>query len=321
MSFNYKFVFLVIAVHLSAAGAFADDLNPASAPETSKTNLVPGAEQVDELITNNNLRAYSGSVSRWSFASQSNYEGGTIQSPFSQDRPDISNASATTTKADFDSAVSGKYNINARNSVMAGIGIRWLAPFQSLTDYDGTRFDIANPYVQYQYIYKFLGVQAVLQAQLTQWTEADQTAKGYGQQFNIDQESVYAFGSTGISLGLSSFIQYTTFTKSASDPSPDIAGATVGTEQAQYQFYFAPYLEYQISEKLNFRTLVALFSYEHYRSLSNSLGFARDGVYQSIGLGWSVTRDIFLYPNIQFLPDHFQSSLTNVGLSATVNLF
>jgi hypothetical protein len=46
-----------------------------------------------------------------------------------------------------------------------------------------------------------------------------------------------------------------------------------------------------------------------------------DQIYQSVGVGVSVTRDIFLYPNIQFLPNQIMASETNVGLTATVNVF
>jgi hypothetical protein len=38
-------------------------------------------------------------------------------------------------------------------------------------------------------------------------------------------------------------------------------------------------------------------------------------------VGYSVTRDIFLYPNIQFLPNQVASDMTNVGIQATINVF
>jgi len=44
-------------------------------------------------------------------------------------------------------------------------------------------------------------------------------------------------------------------------------------------------------------------------------------VYQSVGLGISVTRDIFLYPNIQFIPSDIRSDRTNIAMSASINIF
>jgi hypothetical protein len=286
----------------------------ASAPSNDPA---AGGETVDDLITNNNLRAFSGSLSRWSIASQFNYEGGTLASPFDQDRPNISDASGNTIKADLDGAISVKYNLNAKNALMAGFGIRWIAPLSpgALPNYSGTRFDAMNPYLQYQYVYKWLGVQSVLQVQGTLWTQADQTAIGSFAQLNVDQENMYEIGHSGLSLGASTFVQYQWFNKSVDD-----TGADLASQQSVYEFSFSPILEYQLTEKINLRTLVFLLTYEHYKS-DPEFNFVHDNVYQSVGVGFSVTRDIFLYPNIQFLPTQLQASLTNVGLSATINLF
>jgi hypothetical protein len=314
---------------LGSAAARADDTPPADGAkvESAVKNLdaVPATNGVDDLITNNNLRAYSGSKSRWSIASQFNYNGGTISSPLSQDRPDIANASATTTKADLDGSISAKYNIDTRSSILAGIGVRWIAPLspKGPSNYDGSTLDAMNPYVTYQFIYKWLGIQSVIQAQAMQWTQSDQTALGYAQQFNIDQENMYEIGATRLSIGASVAVQYQTFNKSGSygDPNSDNYIPVLAEVQSQYLFTIAPELEYQLTEKINLRTLVSLLTYEHYVSNSHLLSFEHDTIYQSIGVGFAVTRDIFLYPNIQFLPGQLQAAMTNVGLTATINLF
>lgn len=292
----------------------ADDSAPATAPT--------GAG-VDDILTNNNLRALSGSKSKWSIASQYNYEGGTISSPFSQDRPDISAASGTTDKADIDGAISVKYNLDLKNSLSFGIGVRCIAPLSSrIENYSGTRFDAFNPYLQYQHIYKWFGIQSVLQVQYLKWTQADFTAYGYSHQFSVDQENMYEIGKTGLSVGVSLYAQYQLFNKSGAYSVPsdtDNYVADLATVQSVYQFIAAPELEYELNDTFNLRTLVSLLSYEHYAAGVDTL--VHDTVYQSIGVGISVTRDIFLYPNIQFLPGHIEAALTNVGLSATVNLF
>jgi hypothetical protein len=325
---NWTIIFL--AASFSATFAHADGApnsgtNEMSATPPGSTNAVPGSDSVDDMITNNNLRALSGSVSRWSIASQFNYNGGTISDPLAQDRPNVSAGSGVTDKSDLDGSISVKYNINTKNSLLAGFGIRWIAPLTTggPSNYDGTRFDAMNPYITYQYVYKWLGVQSVLQAQFMQWTQSDQTALGYGQQLNIDQENMYDIGKTNISVGVSAAVQYQWFNKSGSygDPGSDSYVGNVQTVQSQYLIQLSPEIEYQLTEKVNLRTLVSLWTYEHYVATSNPFSFVHDAIYQSIGVGYSVTRDIFLYPNIQFLPGQIMASETNVGLTATVNLF
>jgi hypothetical protein len=324
-TFKVRSILAFLFIFAFAVPAHADPSpSPSPTPLEKKAGDNAPAAGVDELITNNNLRALSGSKSRWSIASTFNYEGGSISNPFSQDRPDISQASGTTTKSDLDGNISAKYNIDTKNSIMAGIGIRWIAPLASnVTDYDGDRFDFINPYIQYQYIYKWFGVQSVLQVGFLQWTQTDQTAIGYGQQLNIDQENMYEIGSTGLSIGASTYIQYQWFNKSGpyGSPSDSTYISDVAMNQSQYSFGIAPIVEYQLSDKVNLRTLVSPLTFEHYRAQTGSFAFIRDLTYQSFGVGVSITRDIFLYPNVQFLPQEIQSQLTNVGLTATINLF
>lgn len=312
--------------------AFADESqNPtqSTAPipkaEESINKLPKGPETVDDVLTNNNLRAISGSTSVWSIASGFNYNGGSLRNPLSQDRPNISQASGNTIKSDLDGSISIKYNIDLRNSLMAGFGIRWIAPLEKNgpTNYTGTVFDAMNPYVQYQYLYKWLGIQSVLQVSGMQYTQADQTAIGAAQSLQFDQENMYEIGSTGISVGASVAGDYQWFNKSGSFgiPGTDQYIPDLRAAQSVYQITIAPILEYQITDRLNFRTLISLWNYEHYAIVQNSASFVRDKTYQSIGVGYAVTRDIFLYPNVQFIPDDARDKDTNVGLSATVNLF
>jgi hypothetical protein len=323
----------------SSASAVADAPSGTSQLDSSKltdTISAPGQpsgspagskdakeETPDDVLTNNNLRALSGSASKWSIASQFNYNGGTISDPLSQYRPNISAGSGVTDRADLDGSISVKYNFNARHSLQAGIGIRWIAPLSGgPTDYAGTTFDVINPYVTYQYLYKWFGIQSVLQATLTQWTQADQTAIGSNQQYNVDQENMFEVPGTNLSIGASTIVQYQTFNKDGAvtlrsgDFIPNLHDV-----QSQYLFTVAPIVEYQLSEKINLRTYVNIWTYEHYISQQGFFAFTRDSIYQSVGVGISVTRDIFLYPNIQFLPTQLQAALTNVGLQATVNVF
>jgi len=320
---NLLIRFLLSAIFLSAGPALAaqdstqvDTKQPSES--TPHTDESPKPTGVDDLITNNSLRALSGSTSKWSIATSFNYNGSTVQTPFSENRPDISGASGNTDKTDLDGTINIKYNIDVKNSLLAGFGVRWIAPLSpnGPSNYPGTRYDAVNPSIAYQYLYKWFGIQSVLQAGMTKWTQADQTAIGSDYNYGFDQENVYEIGSTGLSIGASLAGQYQTFNKTGPyGPYPDIRAI-----QSLYEFTLSPYLEYQITEKINFRTLVSLWNFEHYGT-TGATHYVHDTVYQSIGLGFSVTRDIFLYPNIQFIPDNIAATDTNIGLTATINLF
>lgn len=297
-----------------AEGSSSATINAVS----ESTNSKPG-EDVDELITNKLLRAESGSKSKWSIASTMTYNGGSVERPLAEDRPNITATTGTLKKADLEGQISGKYNFNTRNSVMAGAGVRWIAPLSASGphDYDGTTFDAYNPYLTYQYLYKFRGLQAVLTFTGTGFTEANLVDEGYVGQFLVDQESMYQVGETGLSIGTSMWLQGQSFNKSG----PAAGYDDVREDQSDFAFGLFPELEYEITDKVNFRMIAGLWSYEHKRSEPSFNTYFWDKVYISAGLGLSVTRDIYLYPNIQFLPDDNRAALTNVSLQANVNLF
>src|ERR1700733_21992 len=112
-------LFLTLAFSTGVT-AFADDASTAKSGD---------ATDVDSLLTNPNLRAYSGSKSRWSISNSVNYDGGTINAPFAEGRPNIANASATSVDTDINDQISAKYSIDSVNSLMLGFGVRKMAPF------------------------------------------------------------------------------------------------------------------------------------------------------------------------------------------------
>jgi hypothetical protein len=277
------------------------------------TNKVPGAQEVDDLITNANLRALSGSTSRWSIASQFTFDGGTVAAPFAESRPNIANASATSTDTDINGQINVKYNIDKVNSILVGGGIRKMAPFVSsgptsgFYAQGGKDMDFFDPSLTYQYIYRAAIVQAVLQITVTDFTRQDISSsqgQNLAQNLNFDQENIIDIGDTGLSLGGSIGFAFNRPTDSTLDYSKS-------------QYWFAPYAEYKINETMNLRTVSNLASYEFY-PIS---GFVQDAPTQSVGVGFSITRDIFLYPNVQFLPQNARLEATNVGTTATINLF
>lgn len=280
---------------------------------TGGANKVKGAD-IDDTITNNKMRAETGSKSKYSIASQLSYVGGSINAPFAADRPNIAAANATTDEALIDGQISVKDNFSASQSLMAGVGVRWITPLQGgpvPAGYDGRKTDADNPYLTYQYLYKWSGIQSALQVTPTFYTQSNLVAEGYQSSLGISQNNIYELGHSGVSLGLYVLVQGGLYNNDA---------AAVRPKQTDYLINFDPFIEYQINDRYNIRTVTNLWNYEHFRSMAaNTYSF--DKVFQSVGVGIAVTRDIFLYPNLQFLPDNIRSNLTNVALNTYINIF
>jgi hypothetical protein len=113
-------------------------------------------------------------------------------------------------------------------------------------------------------------------------------------------------GKTGLSLG--GALEYTRYFFDKTDK-------TLGANYLQIY----PVAEYVINDMFNLRTVLG-YQWEQLRETKYT-NYHKLDVFQSIGLGTTITRDVFLYPNIQFLPSQMKSGLTNIGLSAYINAF
>ena len=280
----------------------------------------------DDVITNARMRAASGSLSRFSIASQLSYMGGSLENPFSEDRPNIAATTGTTDKALIDGQASIKYNLSQKHSLLAGVGLRWIAPLSTSrpTNYDGDRMDASNPYITYQYLFNWQGIQSIFQVQANAFTNTNLVHQGYVGMLSLQLEQMYAISNTRWTLGIAWTLAGAYFNKSGplGDPTDqENYIEDLRTEQSDYGINIDPVAEYQFSDRFTFRTVTNLWNYEHLRSETRATTLKLDKVYQSAGIGIAVTRDIYLYPNVQFLLDDIRIDRTNIALSSFINVF
>ncbi len=316
--------FMALLAALVATPSFAEDTeaneNKVKIEDVNgSANKVPG-EDADDILTNNKLRAETGSKSRYSIATQFNYDGSSVNQPFAAERPNIQAVTGDTAFADLNGQINAKYNFDQRNSLLVGGGLRWVAPIQGSrpNGYPGEMFDVFDPSVAYQRIYKLGGLQSYYQIGPTLYTRTNLTDEGYIANVQIYNVNAYEIGTTRFTVGMESSVT-TGFYK----PPVAFNGMTadeVRDDEADYSFFLYPYLEYKITDKINFRTVSFLLSFEHTR-LHTMDTWHQDRVIQSAGVGFSVTRDVYLYPNVQFVPDQLRPEDTNVGLEADINIF
>jgi hypothetical protein len=279
-------------------------------------------DKADELITNRRFRASNGSLSNFSFNTQISYNGGSLDKPFSADRPNISSAGDVTSVAGIVGTINGSYRINKLNRINVGTGVQMLAPFNDSIDTDSADaeeefkdnrgvLDVSNPYASYTHMNKFFGVQTIATAGLTQYTASRDTNLGYQNDVNFALNTMYAVGKTGFSFG--ALALYTKFFFE-----DDTYTDKQKKSQADIVWGFLPQAEYIINDTFNIRTIIRT---NWYQNTTFDQDFSQRPITQSVGLGISVNRDVFLYPNIQFAHSNLQAGITNIGFTANINMF
>ena len=135
---------------------------------------------------------------------------------------------------------------------------------------------------------------------------------------------VAPIGKSGWQIGLANYIWGGSFEGSRNDE-----GIDVRASQADFGVAAYPFAEYTINDTFNFRTVFGQTAFCHTRAMGNLSKLVRNDGYQSIGLGVSLTRDVFLYPNFQFSTENLSTDWlqnrfvkeSTVGMSATINAF
>ncbi len=312
-------VCLLLTFTLLAGNAIAQERKSTTddAPVKATTSKI---DEADAKITNRRFRASNGSLSDFSMNFSLSYNGGSLAKPFAADRPNISNAGDTTSIAGISGTVNGTYRLNSLNRLNLGAGVQVLAPFNDDIDTDSERaqkefddnkgeLDISNPYFSYVHMNNFFGVQTIGSVGITQYTASNLTDIGYQNSLDLSVNTMYAFGKTGFSIGVLGV-----YTKYYFDKDDEEFQAN----QNDVVWGFLPQAEYIINDTYNLRTIVRSNWYDNTKADSE---FEQRIVTQSVGLGISLTRDVFLYPNIQFVPQDLKSELTNIGFTANINMF
>lgn len=293
---------LTLAILTLALGAQAQDAVSTQNESSTTTKAkapAPPQKDVDEEITNARLRASTGSKKRYSLQTAFNYNGGSIESPLSKVRPRLTPGTIYQDPAKLTGSISGKYRMTDYDNLNLGIGVGWLTP-----SYSGQRGQLENPYVSYSRVFKAGRIQNVMGLGFTKYT-ADQAVDSKKMNFAADASytAVTSF-STGTDAGFSFAYSQTVYSEFTGNVK-DFAGVY-------------PFVEQALNDKLSLRTVFRIA--EFYNTTADTRTWTRDDPTQSFGVGISVARDLYLYPNVQWVWGDMRAEKTNVALSANINL-
>lgn len=275
-------------------------------------------DEADLVITNRRLRAANGSLSKWSGTMSLGWQAGSIEKPFAAQRPNITAGADSLTLQYLNANIGVKYRMSTFDSLTLATGVFVTSPLQNTIKTNNQElkdsfkktqgvYTVSDPNLTYSRISKFAGFQIVSTITPTLITNSQQHNQGYRSNFDFSSTFMHDIKKTGLSLGANIDFNFYTYD-------------TTDKNLASKNIALYPVLEYIINDTLNFRTVAGWQNYQQNRSQKWNT-FTKLPVYQSIGLGITLDRNVFLYPNIQFIPSDIRSDRTNIGVSAYINVF
>lgn len=317
--FLLALLMVLLAPRVLAQEATSQPTAPVTPPANNPTDL-PG--DIDAEITNAKMRAESGSKSTWSIKANINYNGGNLEAPFGPNRPNYAGISSQDNSTSIAGTIAAAYRWNKAHTLRAGTGVLLLTPFQNtvedVTNSRGVRkSNVSDPYLEYSKVLRIRGYQNIFDTLFTYYTQSAYNQAGYVGYYDVNHTALYKLEGSGWELGLNGDFNYTFFSNPAL-PSDTLTNPETG--RSDYTIALYPFAEYGFNDRYSFRTVFRFLTFDHYRS-DPTTTFLRQLYTQSVGLGIAVTRDIYLYPNMQFAPEYLSPDRTNLGLSTTINIF
>lgn len=287
-------------------------------------------KDIDSEITDARMRATLGSKSKFSFKSSLSYSGGSINDPLSPVRPNYRASATIEAMTSLSGDIGFNYRITDKDNLSFGTGITVIDPLhgdltKSADDpRDGAggsmdRYQISTPYLSWSRGYRALDTQMISSVTYSHATDSDSVnkTKVFGS-VSLSQTILANFGKSKWTGGTSITLGKNIYSGDITDEKL-MARMAAGTyKRSDFTWGLFPFMQYSFTDKYSFRTVFGYFQFTRYEGDNDNIQLEP---YQSVGLGISITRDIYLYPNVQFTPRDVRSDRTNVALSANLNLF
>lgn len=306
---------LLVASFLLAHEALA---LPTQTPATAASETT-STDEADQTITNRRLRASEGSLSKWSISTFWNYSGGSLSDPTEPERPNIVNGGNVQTLQSLSGEVGVKYRLTKLDSLTFSTGVFMTTPFHSQIDSNSPlkpafeensrKLNVQDPFLKYSHLDKIWGIQSISTIQGKLITNNQLAERRFRSELLLSQNFMKDVGNTGFSYGASFMGYFYDFRDSVKMD---------GLTEQLLGIY--PQAEYVINDIFNVRTVFGWQIYENVRGQPSDT-YTKRKVYQSVGLGISLSRDLFLYPNIQFIPSNIRDDVTNLALQMNWNIF
>ena len=219
--------------------------------------------------------------------------------------------------------MNGRYRWTKNDSITGGASFGLQTPLQGHVN-SGNQFDVFDPQVAYNRVGKIGEFQTLASIMYSYGTSSESESIDLTHQFMFSYNAMHAFTS-GLSAGLlfqGDYNVYGSSSGSSSNANTFAPGYYGNDVRKQWSVNFYPEIEYSLNDRYAVRTIFGYFNWKHlFTGIRSVTGCCRRLCISRLRIGIAVTRDFYLYPNIQFVPNQLRSDFTNVALSATMNVF
>lgn len=316
-----------LGISLSSTWALAQTSTAVSvAPEAKSSTgisevLRDKKYEEDKRITDLELRAYQGSMSRYSLQFRLGYSGPPVNNLSDPHKPNPDNRPGDQ-RTVLSGSASLRYRINSNTGVNFGTGIAFYEPYQAVTGKEQDRpqnknnYGVNDPRVSLDRTYKAFDTQMRTSLSASATTNEDYLKRGQAAAFGLTQYFKFTPGSSRIVLGTQIGLDYFAFSREYKAP---VNGKGGDGNVSKYYLMFIPSFEYKITDTLNFNTSLGI-PYSNLRADNSWWRWNHPMSNWRVGIGWAITRDIYVNPYVNFYADSpaFNTASANIDTSFAI---
>lgn len=300
---TFRIIFWAVA--LSGGMSFATE----QAPSIRSSSRLPSDEIKSNVtqefqITNPELRAQDGSRSKYSLKVTLAYTGPPIGTPLEPMRPNPDNS-----PGDYRTRMSGSVGLRYRLPVGAlnfGAGVRMFTPFHGVEE-----FDAQDPFVSYDRSRRVGQWQMRQSVSGSATTTDNYVRRGQVASASYSASVKYGLVDWPLSFGWSSGLSVFGFQRSYRSGDGNVGN---------YFLNLSPGLEYQLLPSFNINASIYQ-GFTNLRKSDNWVDWDVRSLTGRLGLGISITREIYLRPYLDFYPQAFNWKTTTASFSTVFSIF
>ena len=277
----------------------------------------------DKRITDLELRANAGSLSRYSTQFFLGYSGSAVNDLSEPNRPNPDNR-----PGDNRTFMSGSANVRYRFTpdvaMNFGTGVVFYTPYQAVTGKEVDRpsnkknYGINNPVVSLDKTYKYGKTQMRSSGKISSTTDQDYKNRGQWAAVGYSQFFKYTPGDSRLILGMQVALEYFGY---ARDYAPYVNDKNKGDGTvSKYYLNFIPSVEYKISDSVNFNTSLG-YPYQNLRSDPQWVDWNHPLSTWRVGAGWAITREIYVNPYVNFFLETPAFNTASLNFNTTFSVF
>lgn len=302
MKVSYLLILIASLLGFTAGAETAPNKETISIEKTKPGKKFEKNEEIQDI----ELKAESGSRSRWSMKASLGYSGASLAEPFSDKRrnPD---GRFTDTRTSLGGNVGLRYRLSKKSTVNFGTGVSAVKPFHGVE-----QVDAQDPRVSVDRSYKWGGIQWYSSA--SQFFTTTEFFRDIGQWAGttLSQSGRYFVPNTKLTVGANTSLSFFHYERPYSKTSPHGG--------SNYFLGLYPNAAYRVNDKWMLNTSVAL-SAANRRYFKDWGKWELQNVTQRVGFGWAVTREIYFSPYVNFFWKDPTWKTSNFAFSTIFSVF